>query len=58
MLLLFCRLVTSDMAFFAESVKSCPGMSDLGRAFDEIWTTVREIRKRKLNEIENYKPKR
>ena len=46
------------MAFFAESVKQCPGMNDIGRKFDDIWTTVREVRKRQLNEIDNKLPKR
>ena len=46
------------MAFFSESLKHCPGLNDIGRTFDGIWTNVREIRKRRLNESENKLPKR
>ncbi|XP_065066741.1 vacuolar protein sorting-associated protein 54-like isoform X1 [Rhopilema esculentum] len=51
-------LVTSDIAFFAESVKHCSGMNDIGRKFDELWTMVREIRNRKLHDVDNKLPKR
>ncbi|KAK3733355.1 hypothetical protein QZH41_013684 [Actinostola sp. cb2023] len=37
-------LVTSDLAFFTESLHSLRGMRDIARGLDDVWRTVNELR--------------
>ena len=39
-----CRLVTSDLAFFKESLKNLNGIGDVGRSLDDLWRKVNELR--------------
>lgn len=41
------RLVTSDLAFFVESLRSLHGMKDIGKVLDDVWKTVNELRSAK-----------
>lgn len=37
-------LVTSDLAFFKESLKNLNGMGDISKSLDDLWRTVNELR--------------
>lgn len=37
-------LVTSDLAFFKESLKNLNGMGDVNRSLEDLWRTVNELR--------------
>lgn len=37
-------LVTSDLAFFKESLKNLNGMRDVNRSLEDLWRTVNELR--------------
>ncbi|KAJ7371032.1 Vacuolar protein sorting-associated protein 54 [Desmophyllum pertusum] len=37
-------LVTSDLAFFKESLKNLSGLGDIGRSLDDLWRTVNELK--------------
>lgn len=39
-----CRLVTSDLAFFKESLKNLNGIGDVSRSLDDLWRKVNELR--------------
>ena len=34
------RLVTSDLAFFKESLKNLIGLGDIGKSLDDLWRNV------------------
>ena len=38
------RLVTSDLAFFKESLKNLSGLGDISKSLDDLWRTVNELR--------------
>ncbi|XP_031550116.1 vacuolar protein sorting-associated protein 54-like [Actinia tenebrosa] len=40
-------LVTSDLAFFIESLRSLHGMRDIGKVLDDVWKAVNELRNAK-----------
>ena len=42
------RLVTSDLAFFKESLKNLIGLGDIGKSLDDLWRNVNEL---KMNRV-------
>lgn len=48
-------LVTSDLAFFKESLKNLNGMGDIKRSLDDLWRTVNELRANRVSPVTGRK---
>lgn len=48
-------LVTSDLAFFKESLKNLNGMGDINRSLDDLWRTVNELRANRVSPVTGRK---
>ncbi|XP_022787405.1 vacuolar protein sorting-associated protein 54-like isoform X2 [Stylophora pistillata] len=48
-------LVTSDLAFFKESLKNLNGMGEINRSLDDLWRTVNELRANRVSPVTGRK---
>lgn len=53
---MFLRLVTSDLAFFKESLKNLGGLGDIGKSLDDLWRKVNEVKMNRGSPSTGRKP--